>query len=208
VVRDFAALYGSPPAFDMDGVLARYRGEAERSRADGYPGLRVAVEMGDFVGRLGSLEALAQLENIVAQASGEVGIIVICQYDRRLIDAAARARITAEHSAVATDDGTVPLATLTATESPWGLQIAGDLDLSNAPAFARALRARVIVRPRVQLDLGALSFADVTALRTVFEVARELPSNSALVLTRVPAHVRNLLGLLRWHDPRVEVESQ
>jgi anti-anti-sigma regulatory factor len=130
----------------------------------------------------------------------------VCQYDRRLVDAAAGARIAAEHPAVATDDGTIPLATLTATETPWGLRVAGELDLSTAPTFARALLARAMVAPRVHVDLGAVTFADLATLRAVFEVARELPSGSVLVLSRAPAHVRRLLGLLRWQDPRVEIE--
>src|SRR5919112_4336178 len=45
----FADLSGSPDGLDLDAVLATYRTEADRSVAAGYPGLRLAVEMGALV---------------------------------------------------------------------------------------------------------------------------------------------------------------
>jgi anti-anti-sigma regulatory factor len=208
LIRDFAAVYGSPDETDVDAVLAGYRSEADRSRADGYPGLRVAVEMGDFVAALGSVDAVLRWEHSVTPMLDEVGIVAMCQYDQRLVDARAWARIAAVHPVVATDDGTVPLATFIATDAPSGVKIAGELDRSNAGAFARVLAARALVSPRVHVDLEAVTFVDLAGLRSVFELAGELPSGSVLVLRRPPMHVRRGLGLLQWHDDRVELDPR
>jgi hypothetical protein len=207
VVLDFAAVYGSPAAPDLDEALARLLQEAERSRTDGYPGLRVAMEMGDFVDVMPSLDAVTSWEETVTRAFADVGIIGLCQYDEHRVDPATQARIAAAHPAVAADDGTVPRATFRPTEEPWGLAVAGELDVSNTGAFAGALQARAVAGRRLHLDLGDLRFTDVAAVRAVFRTAGELPESCAVVLRRVPGHMHRLLGLLEWTHPRVEVEE-
>jgi len=206
LVLDFDAVYGPPHDLQLDAVLAGYRREAQRSRADGYAGLRVAVEMGDFAKALGSLEALARWEHIVGKTFAETGITALCDYDGRLFDAAARECIAAEHAAVAVDDGTMPHATFTATGTPRGVVVAGELDLTNAAALARSLHARAAVSPVVDVDLGDVTFIDLTAARAVFEVAAELPSESVIILRRAPLSLRRILRLVGWRDPRVRVD--
>lgn len=208
VVVDFATVYGPSRNIDLDGALEFYRSESDRSSAEGYPGLRVAIEMGDFVQAMPSLDAVTGWEDTVTEAFGDAGIIGICQYDGRLVDDRAQARIAAAHCAVAADDGTVPRATFTPTQDPWGLAVAGELDVSNTPAFARALRARMLPRKRVHLDLAALGFLDVAALRAVFATAADAPPGSVLVVRRPPSQARRLLELLEWSDARVEVQPQ
>lgn len=207
-VLDFAMLCDPPGKPDLATALAVYRAEADRSRAAGYPGVRVAVEMGDFATKLGSLEAVASWENAAGHLFDDAGITGLCQYDARRFDEAARRCIAAEHAGIAVDDGTLPLATFSATEDPRGLNVAGELDLTTAPAFARALRGRAAMNSHVDVDLQGVTFADVAGLRTVFEVARELPSDSRLVLRSVPAGMQRILGLLGWRDPRVQIEPQ
>jgi len=207
VVLDFAAVYGARAAPDVDEALVRFLSEAERSRADGYAGLRVAIEMGDFVDAMPSLEAVTRWEETVTRAFEDVGIIGLCQYDGRLVDSEAQAHIAAAHPALAADDGTVPRATFVPTEDPWGIAVVGELDLANRDRFAGALRARALHGRRVHVDLGGLRFTDVSALRMVFQVAAELPDGSAVVLCRVPFHLRRLLELLEWSHARVEVDE-
>ena len=66
--------------------------------------------------------------------------------DRRLVDAPEREEIAAAHRLIAIDGGTAPVTTFTADGTPSVLQVAGELDVSTAPAFARALRARADAR--------------------------------------------------------------
>lgn len=163
--------------------------------------------MGDFAGALGSLDAVERWERAVTPALADAGIVVVCQYDQRLLEPEARARIAAAHPAVATDDGSTPATTFSAMEMPAGLAVAGEIDVSTAAAFGRALRARAAVTPRVYVDLGALRFVDVAGWRTVFDVAAVLPPDSRLVLQRLSPGLRRVLDLLDWDDPRVEVED-
>ncbi len=208
IVLELGPLSGSPDDSALDAILTEYRKEADRSRADGYPGLRLAVEMGDFIKTLGSLEEVARWEHAAGSTFADNGITALCQYDRRLCDASARKRIAAEHAAVAVDDGTTPLATFSATQKAGGLVVAGELDLTTAPLFARALRARAAVSPRLNVDLSGVTFTDVNGVRAVFQVASELLPGSVLVLSRTPPEVRRLVELLGWRDARVKVESQ
>ena len=53
--------------------------------------------------------------------------------------------LAAEHTALAAYVGPRPLATFLATKEPWGLRIAGEVNLSNRAVFIRALRARLAV---------------------------------------------------------------
>ena len=202
-VLDLAAVGGSPP--DSAQVTARYREEADRSRAAGFPGLRIAVDMAGIVAALGSVEDVARWEKIVDQTFADADITALCQYDGRLVDEAARGRIAGEHAAVAVDDGSAPLATFMAGETPDVLRVAGELDVTTAARFARALRARAAVSRRVRVDLAAVTFADLTGVRTIFEVARELPPDATLVLCRTPSPMQRLLRLIGWREPRVEV---
>ncbi len=207
-VLDFAVLCDPPGKPDLATALAVYRAEADRSRAAGYPGVRVAVEMGDFATKLGSLEAVASWENAAGHLFDDAGITGLCQYNARRFDEAARRCIAAEHAGIAVDDGTLPLATFSAAQEPGVLLVAGELDMTTAPAFGRALRGRAAVSPEVQVDLAAVTFADVAGLRTVFEVAHELSSDSLVVLRRTPAGLRRILDLLGWRDPRVGVDPR
>ena len=207
-VLDWAAINGSATEMDVEAVRAAYRDEADRSRAVGFPGLRVAAEMDPVVDALGSVERLMDWEDAVGQTFHDAEITAVCQYDAGRVAGAAQERLVAVHTAVAIDDGTVPLATFNATEAPDELRVAGELDLSTAPVLARALRARASQEARLRVDVGGVSFIDVTALRTMFEVAEELPGGSVLKLQSAPAQLIRLLRLLRWEDRRVHLDQQ
>lgn len=206
-VLDWASMNGSATEMDVEAVRAAYRQEAARSRAGGFPGLRVAAEMAPVVDALGSVERLMSWEDAVGQTFHEAEITAVCQYDAGRVAGPAQERLVALHSAVAIDDGTLPLATFSATGALDELRVAGELDLSTAAVFARALRARASRDAVLRVDVGAVTFIDVTALRTIFEVAAELPDGSALQLHRPPAQLARLLGLLRWEDPRVQLDQ-
>jgi anti-anti-sigma factor len=198
-------LCGPPPA-DLEQVLDTYRREAERSLSAGFAGTCVAVNMRGVAEALGSVERLVRWEGVVGRMFEGLGVRAVCQYHRPDLSAADRDLLTAEHVAVAIDDGTTPQATITRSATDGALQVAGELDLATGPRLARALRARTATSSRVEVDFDRVSFIDVGALRVIFEVARDLPQGSALVLRRLPDRMRRLLDLVRWRDPRVEIE--
>src|SRR3954470_24643805 len=74
VILDVAALTGRPGDVEPGKVLTRYRHEADRARAAGYPGLRVAVVMDGFAETLGSCATLTRWEHSIGPAVAEAGI--------------------------------------------------------------------------------------------------------------------------------------
>ena len=87
-----------------------------------------------------------------------------------------------------------------ATDSPW-LRLSGEVDVSNAPAAAAALRAaRDRVPGDVHVDLAALGFMDVAGLRVFSTAARDLHEHGRLlVLHTVSPHIDRLFRLIGWH---------
>ena len=62
VIEDFGAAYGQPGQLDLGQIEAGFRAAGRQARADGFGGLRVAAEMGDFARAIGSVERLLDWE--------------------------------------------------------------------------------------------------------------------------------------------------
>ena len=58
--------------------------------------------------------------------------------------------------------------------APPTLRVEGELDLTNGPTLARVLRARLAAGPRLRVDLGGVTFADVGSLREIYQIAAGL----------------------------------
>ncbi|WP_169806783.1 STAS domain-containing protein [Actinomadura macra] len=86
-----------------------------------------------------------------------------------------------------------------ASGSPW-LRLTGDVDVSNAPDLARALRAADARSPGdVHLDLSGVDFIDVAGLRAITKAARALDDRErVLVLHSVTPHLDKLVRLIGW----------
>ncbi|MFA1551027.1 STAS domain-containing protein [Actinomadura chokoriensis] len=95
---------------------------------------------------------------------------------------------------------TVLLHVAAATSSPW-LRMSGEIDVSNAPGVASALRAaQARVSGDVHVDLAALAFMDIAGLRAFTAAARALQGDGRLlVLHTVSPHIDRLFRLIGWH---------
>ena len=206
-VLDFEAAYLPEGALVMDEAMARFRGEVARARDEGFPGLRITAEMGTFGSTVPTLDEAVVWEGMASAALQELGAIAMCQYDVGLLGAAAQDALLRAHDAVAADDGTRPLASFSATATPWGLSLEGELDVSNADAFARVLRARGAARATMRVDMSGLSFVGVAGLRAVFEAAAALAPGQRLVICGLSDQGRGLLRLLGLCHDRVRVDG-
>jgi anti-sigma B factor antagonist len=76
------------------------------------------------------------------------------------------------------------------------LVLAGDLDLTTAPALARDLE-QVLAGPprRLVLDLAQVTFVDVAAARVLTGSTRPLPAAGPPVLRRASPEARRILAL-------------
>jgi hypothetical protein len=140
-------MYGTGREADLAEVDRGYRALASQTRADGFPALRVAAEMGDFTRFLGSAARVATWERMATRLQVEEGMSSVCQYDRRSLSDADAALIRAEHAGTAPDSPPPPPVSYLAMNRPQGLRISGELDMLSHHEFARVLRATLAVFP-------------------------------------------------------------
>ena len=84
---------------------------------------------------------------------------------------------------------------VTATGSPRGFRLEGELDVSTAPSLLEALEPEVRRGGDLTLDLSDLTFMDSIGLMTIIRTARDLRSTGTLVLFHPGNLVRSLLDL-------------
>jgi anti-anti-sigma factor len=205
-IRTFADTYGRTYAGDLAPLEAGFRAAAAQAHRDGFPGLRVAAETGDLVRLLGSSAEALRWEQRSTAIQRDIGVSSVCQYDLRHLSPADASLLAAEHTALSPDRGDPPMATFLAVGDPWGLEVTGEVDISNRAALVRAVRARAESSARVHLDLGGLTFADVGAVHGLCSVAATLPRDGHLVLRRTPDFVRRVLDLTGLAHRKLVVE--
>lgn len=206
VIEDFTAAYGQPGELDLDVMEADFRTAARRARADGFGGLRVAAEMGDFTRSIGSVEGLLDWERRCTTLQREEGITSVCQYDRRRFSHLQTAMITREHAGMAPDVAPEPPARFTATTAPGGLIVTGELDLASRAVLGRVLTARLAVRPWLRVDVSGLVYAEAGALAVLCEAASRRNGDGGIVLTGAPAQLRRMIDLACFGHPQVVID--
>jgi anti-anti-sigma regulatory factor len=205
-IRSFADTYGDVHDGDLAPIEAGFRAAAEESRKSGFPALRVAAEMGDFSRFLGSPDEVLRWERRSTAMQRDLGVSSVCQYDLRHVEDRHASGIAAEHQALAPDSHEPPLATFLADVDPWGLRVAGEVDIANRADLIRAIHSRAEVSPRVHLDLHGLTFTDVGTVRGLRAAAAALPHDGHLVLRRPPDLLRRILDLTGLRHQRMVVE--
>ncbi|MEV5979487.1 MEDS domain-containing protein [Streptomyces sp. NPDC052114] len=190
--------------WDLDEHVRR---EAEGAVADGFLGLRVALEVLPDRGAEPP-KGLCDAERLLDPVFQALPVLGLCQYDRRLFKKRALDALDALHHgrAVADDVWQDELLRITRTFTPPGLALCGEVDDSNITAVARALRAeseRATSRAedphRTRLDLRDLTFIDVCALRLlVFTGLGLYAMGGGLILDGVAPHVRRVMRVTGW----------
>ena len=207
VFTSFADAYGSTRPPDVSTVADGFRVAAELARTRGFPGLRVAAQMDGLVTLLGSTEEVLRWERMSTGLQRELGVSSVCLYDASDLDEEYVALLDREHAAHAPELADAPLARFLAVDEPWGVRISGEVDVSNRDVLHRVLLSRAAVMPRMRVDLGALTFADVGTLSRLRAVAAGLPDSGWLVLSRVPAAILRILSISGLHHERLRVEA-
>ncbi|MFF1379978.1 MEDS domain-containing protein [Streptomyces sp. NPDC058308] len=181
--------------------------EAESATADGFLGLRVALDVAST--RAGvPAEAFCEAERLLDPAFATLRALGLCLYDRRLFDPHELAALDALHHGRALPDDVWQdeLLRITRTFAPPGLALCGEIDDSNLTAVARALHAeteRATERPddphHTRLDVRDLTFIDVCALRLFVYTGLGLYAlGGALVLDGVAPHLRSVMRVTGW----------
>ncbi|WP_239116387.1 MEDS domain-containing protein [Planotetraspora phitsanulokensis] len=183
---------------DPDVMVAELTEAAHRARAEGYRALRFTGEMSWAV-REGT-ETLTAFETQV-QAVFDSGLAMgVCQYDRRVFPPVTLSELQRLHTGTDVDlefDGA--LLRIRRSARPPGLDLDGEIDANGVGELARALSSAVRrERGDVHVDMGRISFIDLSGLRVLVDTATALAEGRSLVLNRVPEHVVQLIRLIGW----------
>ncbi len=86
-----------------------------------------------------------------------------------------------------------------------GYALAGEIDESTVGGLAGKLAQIAAGLDEVHLDLAALDYSDLAGLRVIVQLAAP---GRRVVLHRVPAHLRAVLGIVGWDGvPGLELAS-
>ena len=206
LVSSFADAYGVRRPDDLGTIAEGFRAAAGEARKSGFPALRVAARMDELEPFLGSIDEVVLWERMATTLQRELGVSSVCLYDSGLLDHGHGALIAREHAGMAPDLDDPPIATFLAVDEPWGLRVSGELDVSNRDLLHRTVLSRAQVSPRVRLDLGGLTFADVGAVHRLRSVAAALPDSGWLALDSVPTVVRRILDVTGLRHERLKLE--
>jgi anti-anti-sigma factor len=206
LTTSFEGAYGTSPPDDLDAVADGFRLAADQAQKRGFPGLRVAARMDDLSGLLGSMDEVVAWERMATDLQRELQVSSVCLYDTHRLEAGEGAALAREHDGLAPDLDIAPIATFLAVDEPWGVQVRGEVDVSNRHLLHRLVLSRAAVAPRLRLDLEGVTFADACTIARLRSIAAALPEGGQLVLARVPTVVRRVLELTGISHPRLTVE--
>ena len=198
--------YGPSGPVDLDAVADGFRLAAHQAQKCGFPGLRVAARMDDLAGLLGSMDEVVAWERKATDLQRDLQVSSVCLYDTHRLEAGQGATLAREHDGMAPDIDVAPIATFLAVDDPWGVQVRGEVDVSNRHLLHRLVLSRAAVTPRLRLDLEGVTFADACTIARLRSIAAALPEGGQLVLARVPAVVRRVLDATGLGHDQLRVE--
>ena len=178
----------SGQVFRADAAVGWLAGQVESSREAGFPGLRVAVDMGWALRPVTGIEELPRFEEGVAAALGSGKASVLCQYDRARFDPVTLASVAGFHTrsvAAATYYADAVLR-ICRQYAPPGIRIAGEIDYQAAEPLALALAEAVRLDGDIVVNLAALAFADARCTAMIADAVRTMAVSRAVVLRCLP----------------------
>jgi anti-anti-sigma regulatory factor len=170
-------------SFDAEQAITWLDGQMAACGQEGFPGLRVAMDMGWALRPVTGVEQLPDFEQGVAAALAGSTVSVLCQYDRERFDPVTLATVSAFHTcsvAAATylADATVRICRQYA---PPGIRLAGEIDFRHTDPLALALAEAMRLEGDISVNMAPLSFIDGSCARMVIDAARGLAGDGRKV---------------------------
>ncbi len=165
--------------------------QLETCQRQGFPGLRVAVDMSWALRPVTGVEELPRFEEgIAAVLAGSTGA-VLCQYDREKFDPVTLASVAGHHtrSVAAATYYADPLLRICRQYAPPGIRIAGELDYQAAEPLALALAETVRLVGDITVNMTALAFIDARCSLMLADAARTAAAGSRRVRLRCPPEI-------------------
>jgi anti-anti-sigma regulatory factor len=176
----------SGQAFRADAAVGWLADELAASSRQGFPGLRVALDMSWALRPVAGIEQLPEFEQGIATALEGSTAAVLCQYDRERFDPVTLASVAGFHTrAVAAATYCAdPLLRICRQYAPPGIRIAGELDFQAAEPLGLALAEAIRLGGDIVINMSALAFVDARCTLMIAEAARTIASQSRQVTLR------------------------
>jgi anti-anti-sigma regulatory factor len=174
----------SGQAFTADHAMGWLSGEMTACRQEGFPGLRVAVDMSWALRPVTGVEQLPDFEESVAAALAGTAASVLCQYDRERFDPVTLASVAAFHTrsvAAATYHQDAVLR-ICRQYAPPGVRLAGEIDFKAEEPLALALAEAIRLDSDITVNMADLTFIDASCVRMIVDAARGLAASRRVVL--------------------------
>jgi len=177
--------------FRADAAVGWLAGELASSARQGFPGLRVALDMSWALRPVAGIEELPEFEQGIAAALEGSTAAVLCQYDRERFDPVTLASVAGFHTravAAATYYADA-LLRICRQYAPPGIRIAGELDFQAAEPLGLALAEAIRLGGDIVINMSALAFVDARCTLMIADAARTIASQSRSVTLRCLAEV-------------------
>ena len=187
----------SGQAFRADIAVGWLARQVASARQAGFPGLRVAVDMGWALRPVTGIQELPRFEEGITGVLGGGTASVLCQYDRGRFDPVTLASVAAFHTrsvAAATYYADAVLR-ICRQYAPPGIRIAGEIDYQAEEPLALALAEAVRLEGDVTVNMAGLAFADARCTAMIADAARTMAVSRTVVLRCQPGVAAGLARL-------------
>ena len=199
----------SGQAFSASQALGWLGGQMAACRDEGFPGLRLAMDMSWALRPVTGVEELPDFEAGIAAAVADMAVSVLCQYDRERFDPVTLASVTAFHTksvATATYHADAVLR-ICRQYAPPGIRLAGEIDRRHEEPLALALAEAIRFEGDITVNMARLVFIDASCARMILDAARGVAGPRAVVLQCHPQIAARFVLLGAAGIPGVSVVS-
>jgi hypothetical protein len=197
----------SGQVFRADAAIGWLTGQMKSARQEGFPGLRVAVDMSWALRAVAGVEQLPAFEQGLTAALDGGTASVLCQYDRDRFDPVTLASVSAFHTRLVTAATYYADAVLRICRqyAPPGIRIAGELDYRAEESLALALAEAVRLEGDLMVNMAALAFIDAQCTLMIADAARAVAASRTVTLRCPPEIAAGFarLGLTRVPSVRL-----
>ncbi|WP_223273770.1 MEDS domain-containing protein [Nocardia cerradoensis] len=159
-VISLSELHDADAVLDPSGQVQAYAEATERAVADGFRGLRVAVDCTSLVNDAPRLAVFARFEHLIDRYMAGHPFSALCGYDRSAVEAEVLAELACLHPC--TDARAAGFRLYAPLSAGHTVALAGELDLSTRDLLAPTLK-RIDLKPEggeVVLDASGVEFMD------------------------------------------------
>jgi anti-anti-sigma regulatory factor len=178
----------SGQAFAAGPALSWLSSQKALCRDEGFPGLRLAVDMSWALRPITGVEQLPEFEHGVADVLADSAVSILCQYDRERFDPVTLASVAALHtrSVAAATYYQDAVLRICRQYAPPGIRLAGEIDYHAEEPLSLALAEALRLDGTITVNMAALSFIDAFCMRMIVTAARSVRAPRQVVLECPP----------------------